>query len=186
MRLADAPQAGWYPDPERRARLRWWDGSDWADHWRAPPAVGATDRAADAALRGGQYEQHGMAGNRNVPLPPGFPNVPNAANSAQIVEQVRLAARSEAQRAAHMFGAQARSVTQNLTPLISEYTNKFARLVKQLMVIAILLVVAWFVFQAWANMSLFDWIGDRIDNLSETVGDEDAVGSSSVGVLWQQ
>ena len=186
MRLIDAPQAGWYPDPERGSRLRWWDGSDWADHWRAPPAVGVTDRAAGAAKRGGQYEQQGMAGHRNVPAPPGLPNLPNTGNSAQIVEQVRLAARSEAERAAQMFGAQARSATKNLTPLISEYTNKFIRLLKQLAVIAVLVLVAWFVFQAWANMSLFEWIGDRIDNVSDNMGDDEAVASSSVGALWQK
>ncbi len=185
MRLADAPQAGWYPDPERGSRLRWWDGSDWSDYWRAPPAIGATDRAAGAAMRGGQHEQQGMAGHRTVPPPPGFPNVPNIANSAQIVEQVRLAARSEAERAAQMFGAQARSATQNLSPLISEYTNKFMRLFRQVVVIAILVGVAWFVFQAWANMSLFDWIGDRIDNISENI-DQDAVGPSGFKALLPQ
>jgi hypothetical protein len=139
--------------------------------------VGATDRAADAALRGGQYEQHGMAANRHVPPPPGFPTAPNMGNSAQIVEQVRLAARSEAERAAQMFANQARSATRSLTPLISEYTNKFTRLLKQLAVVAILVVVAWFVFQAWANMSLFDWIGDRIDNLSDNLDDNNALGT---------
>lgn len=131
-------------------------------------------------MRGGQYEQHGMAANRSLPVPPGFPTAANIGDSAQIVEQVRLAARAEAERAAQMFGAQARSATQNLSPLISEYTNRFIRLFKQVVVIAILVGVAWFVFQAWANMSLFDWIGDRIDNLS----DQNSVGSSRVGAHW--
>ncbi len=26
------PAAGWFPDPSRQARLRWWDGQRWTDH----------------------------------------------------------------------------------------------------------------------------------------------------------
>lgn len=29
---APAPAAGWYPDPWRQARLRWWDGGAWTGH----------------------------------------------------------------------------------------------------------------------------------------------------------
>ncbi len=113
-----------------------------------------------------------MASQQNLPVPPGFPAMPNMGNTAQIAEQVRLAAHAEAERAAQLFGAQARSATRTLSPIISDYTNKFIRLFKQVVVIGVLLMVAWFVFQAWANMSLFEWIGDRIDNLS----DENTVG----------
>ncbi len=24
-------EPGWYPDPERPSKMRWWDGSEWAD-----------------------------------------------------------------------------------------------------------------------------------------------------------
>ena len=26
------PAGGWFPDPSRQARLRWWDGQRWTDH----------------------------------------------------------------------------------------------------------------------------------------------------------
>jgi len=29
---AQAPGAGWHPDPRGEARLRWWDGSQWTEH----------------------------------------------------------------------------------------------------------------------------------------------------------
>ena len=38
MRRADAPKPGWFPDPQSRTRLRWWDGDDWSDIRRAPPS----------------------------------------------------------------------------------------------------------------------------------------------------
>jgi hypothetical protein len=32
-----APVAGWYDDPERPGRLRWWDGERWSEHTRELP-----------------------------------------------------------------------------------------------------------------------------------------------------
>ena len=38
--------------------------------------------------------------------------------------------------------------------------------------IAILLVIGWVAFQIFAQVSLFEWIGDRIDNVSDNLNDE--------------
>ncbi len=34
-----SPEAGWYDDPERALRLRWWDGVRWTTHTRAKPVI---------------------------------------------------------------------------------------------------------------------------------------------------
>ena len=51
------PQAGWYDDPERALRLRWWDGARWTTHTRAktiveqvPVTAGVADVSSSDAL----------------------------------------------------------------------------------------------------------------------------------------
>jgi hypothetical protein len=162
MRIDDAPPAGWYPDPEGGARLRFWEGTDWSDRWRAPPTAGVVEiqaRAAKAARE--QFDDVG--GHVNV-------GSLNRQDSEAIINQVRVAARAEAERAAGMFRQEARTAAQNLTPLISEYTSKVIRWIRILSVIAVLLLVGWIAFQIFAQISLFEWIGDRIDNLTDDTG----------------
>ena len=31
------PSAGWYPDPQNAAQVRWWDGSAWTEHFSQIP-----------------------------------------------------------------------------------------------------------------------------------------------------
>jgi hypothetical protein len=163
MRLQDAPPAGWYPDPEGSARLRYWLGDDWSDRYRArPPSVATYSQSAPT--------QHADPAALRPPYPAGWQPQGYQADPSQIVDQVRMAARQEAERASQLFGAQARSATQNLQPLISEYTNKITRLVKLAVRIAFLLLLLWFLFQMFAQQSLFEWIGDRIDKVTENRG----------------
>jgi hypothetical protein len=161
MRIEDAPPPGWYPDPEGTSRLRYWEGTDWTDRFRArppdsrfayiaPPIEGAT--RADGS-------------HRWVPDAPGLghPGVDTQA----VVDQVRVAARAEAERAAQMFGQQARSMSRELQPLITEYTSKITRWFRIASVLAIAALLAWVAWQLFVQVSLFDWIGDRIDNLTD-------------------
>ena len=37
------PAAGWFPDPQDRTRLRWWDGRTWAGSTRPAPRVTGTE-----------------------------------------------------------------------------------------------------------------------------------------------
>jgi hypothetical protein len=162
MRTKDAPPAGWYPDPEGGARLRYWEGTDWSDRWRAPPTAGVIKIQAEAAARA-RTDAHQFGA-------PSTMGSLSRQDSDEIINQVRLAARAEAERAATMFGAQARSVTSNLTPLISEYTTKITRWFRIASMIAIALLIGWLAFQIFAQVSMFEWIGDRIDNLSNNSG----------------
>ncbi|WP_190139743.1 DUF2510 domain-containing protein, partial [Streptomyces longispororuber] len=39
--MSMSPPPGWYPDPSQPAVERWWDGSAWTAHGRAPAPQGA-------------------------------------------------------------------------------------------------------------------------------------------------
>lgn len=162
MRIEDAPSAGWYPDPEGGSRLRYWEGTDWSDRWRAPPTAGVIEIQARAA-KAARQQFNEVGGHVNV-------GSLNRQDSEAIINQVRVAARAEAERAAGMFRQEAQSAAQSFSPLISEYTSKFIRWVRILSVVAMLLLIGWVAFQIFAQVSLFEWIGDRIDNLSENSG----------------
>lgn len=157
MRIQDAPPPGWYPDPEGTSRLRYWEGTDWSDRFRARPTDGQLTIMAQVAEAAAHHE----GSHRWVPDAPPLASDPNA-----MVEQVRLAARAEAERAAQMFGHQARSVTRDLQPLISEYTSKITRWFRILSILAIIILVGWVLWQFFIQVSLFQWVGDRIDNLT--------------------
>ena len=68
----------------------------------------------------------------------------------------------------------ARAATQELQPLISQYTTKFFRWVKIALVLAVVLAVGYVIFQAIAQQSIVDWILDRFED------DE----GSSAAVAW--
>lgn len=164
MRKADAPAAGWYPDPENLTRLRWWDGLDWTDIRRAVPS--------DAEL---------IAAKRLAELTPSAQDIQAATQAAQIPQQaitarydaqqlvaeVRQAARDEVDRAALLFTQRAENAVRSVSPLISDYTSTALRWLRRALVIATILVVAWFVFQTIMQASFFEWLGDRIDNLTD-------------------
>jgi hypothetical protein len=161
MRIIDAPRAGWYPDPDGRERLRWWDGLDWTDIRRAPPSTAELTRAEANMVHempvgqgqpAGQQQQYGGYSRQDT---------------QEIIAEVRTVARQELDRAANEFSARATTAVRGFTPLITEYTSKMLRWVKFALVLATLLFIIWLVFQAIASQSLFDWFGDRIDNLTE-------------------
>ena len=162
MRKVDAPPAGWYPDPEHRSRLRWWDGLDWTDIRRAPPS--SVELEAGRELADFIAENGVMANARQQPV---NPSALGRNDVQQIIAEVRQVARSELDRAADEFSSRATQAVRGFTPLISDYTSSAVRWVKRAIAVAIVLLVAYIVFQAVAQASFFEWLGDRIDNLTD-------------------
>ncbi|MFK7916931.1 MAG: DUF2510 domain-containing protein [Ilumatobacter sp.] len=164
MRKADAPSAGWYPDPQHRERLRWWDGLDWTDIKRAPPST-AELHAAEEDIAD---ENELVAVGRQVGATAAAGM--NRADSQQLVEEVRMAARQEIDRAAQEFSDRATTAVRRVSPLITEYTSKLTRWFRRALAIAFVLLAAYFVFQVIAQQAFFDWLGDRIDNVTDESG----------------
>ena len=182
MRRVDAPRAGWYPDPESRTSLRYWDGLDWTDARRSPPSAAELlsfeqREAFEAAHRyvAPQMESASQAAR-------GAKSWVSSGDSQQIVDDVRRAARSEVDRAADLFSQRARQMQRDIVPLVSDYTNRIVRWIRFAAIAAVVLLVAYFVFQVVAQASLFEWIGDRIDNFTDD--QNGAAMSSLVRPLW--
>lgn len=167
MRRADAPPAGWYPDPQNRAELRWWDGLDWTEARRASPSqaeLRSYEQVVAASPPSGQWaatagQAVGAAQGRVSRLDP-----------TALAEEARRAARSEVDRTAQRLTQQAQAARREIEPLVSQYTNRIIHWLKVIAVLAILLLIAYVVFQVLAQASLFEWIGDRIDNVTDEGG----------------
>jgi hypothetical protein len=152
MKLADAPRPGWYPDPEGGSRLRWWDGSDWSDRYRSRPT---------------ENELAGRVNGSLTPTPAPTPGPRTAASTVELAEHAAAVRHDTEAIIADIFTARARAVTQDVQPLITEYTTKFTRLLKVASVILAIALVGWFVFQFVVQESFYDWLGERIDNLTD-------------------
>ena len=164
MKVADAPPPGWYPDPTGGSRLRWWAGTDWSDLYRAPPSPSELDITAHNRHQAPRARAEQPTSTRG-PVAEGRGLTRRDAD--EIISEVRQVARSEVDRAVEVFTQRASAATRQIPPMISEYTNKFFRWVRIAAVVVPLLVIAWFVFQAIVQVSLFEWIGDRIDGLTD-------------------
>lgn len=164
MRNIDAPPAGWYPDPQHRLRLRWWDGLDWTDIRRAPPS-GAELIAAEEHQ---EFFEKAQMPVGQISRPGGI----SQQDASQIIAEVRNVARQEVDRAAQEFSNRTTDAVRSFTPLITQYTSRVTRWIRILSVIAIILLIGWLAFQIFVEVTLFEWIGDRIDNVTDNLNDD--------------
>lgn len=164
MRAAEAPSAGWYPDPQNRTRLRWWDGFDWTEARRAPPSDAELARSAVA------HPATGLAAGQSLEEMRVAAGAASRLDTQQIITEVRNVARAEVDRAAVEFTHRAQTAVQSVSPLIDIYTTKFTRVIKLAALLALVLAIAWFTFQTIAQATFLEWIGDRIDNLTDENG----------------
>ena len=167
MRRAAAPAAGWYPDPEHRQRLRWWDGLDWTDIKRAPPSDAELLKAEELFV---EHDEASMPETVGAGVR-GASQFTNAARSRRdttaLVEEVRAAARQEVDRAAQQFSDRATTAVRSVSPLISEYGNQVKRWVRRAVILSVVLLALYFILQTIGQAAILDWIGDRIDNVTE-------------------
>lgn len=157
MRLEDAPPAGWYPDPERAGRLRWWEGADWADRWRAPPTAGEIETVQRSV-----YERETALARSTRPRPDQVRD--RAGEAEQIVTNVREAAREEVARAATELTRQAQRTFDRYGAAALRFLRNVLRWTRIAIVAAAVLVVAWYVLQFIAQAAFLEWVGDRIDS----------------------
>lgn len=168
MRREDAPRAGWYPDPELPSRLRWWDGEDWTDIRRPRPS--------DVELDLSEMPAPGLEAARGISSPKSTPSGLSRQDTQEIISEVRDVARSEVDRAVEVFGQRAQAAARSVTPLITDYGARVMRWIKIALGLFSVLFLLWLGFQLFAQASLFDWIADRIDNLTNNNDDEGGIG----------
>lgn len=178
MNRADAPVAGWYPDPGQRTRLRWWDGSDWSDHRRVGPRPADLLEPGEdpAAKRSWSTAASAPAPGREVDITSAASAAGRAASglsredTSAIVAEVRRATRGELDRATSRLAEQAGSLRTQLEPMIQDYGRRFFRWARRPAVIAIAVYVLYVVATAQLQTSLFDWLGEQVDKVIDPDG----------------
>lgn len=164
MKRADAPRPGWYPDPTGNHRLRWWDGTDWTDHRRIRPPRerDGGDGSARAAGGTGADSSESTQPDRGVRTA-----ARSAANqsdqAAAMVAEARKVARDEVQKAVRDVKQQVDHARWRYEPMLREYLGRARRWLRTLVIAVVIVAVLWVVLQTVAQVSLLDWLGERVD-----------------------
>lgn len=170
MKRADAPRPGWYPDPTGNHRLRWWDGTDWTDHRRIRPPRerDGGDGSARAAGGTGADSSESTQPDRGVRTA-----ARSAANqsdqAAAMVAEARKVARDEVQKAVRDVKQQVDHARWRYEPMLREYLGRARRWLRTLVIAVVIVAVLWVVLQTVAQVSLLDWLGERVDAVTAVV-----------------
>lgn len=168
MKRADAPPAGWYPDPTGRSGLRWWDGLDWTDHRRAPLPTTPQEFTSHADQDLAERSEPTSPG-RGAPPAGWSPSSSRMTrdDTAEVMAEARKAARAEVERTVQEFSNRARDARRQFEPLVAQYGDRVMRGLKIAGIVVVALVVLWMLLQTWGQTTVLDWIGDRIDAVTD-------------------
>lgn len=166
MRRADAPRPGWYPDPTGDHRLRWWDGTDWTDHRRIrPPRDGdGGDGSSPAATDSDTSSTGSTATDRGARAAAAARRgATQSDQTAAMLAEARKVARDEVDKAVRDVTRKVERARWKYEPLVREYLGRARRWLRTLTIAAVIVAVLWVVLQTVAQVSLLDWLGDRVD-----------------------
>lgn len=174
MKKADAPPAGWYPDPTGGARLWWWDGEDWTDARRAP----ANPASDEFMYRSDDDEDARAGGAGQSALGASAAAAARSVRSGgrqldpeELMAQARRVARQEVERGVDLLSDRATTATRQFQSVVTEYGGDVIAWIRRAVVVVVLLAFTWFVLQALTQASAMDWLGERIDTLLNGVAD---------------
>lgn len=163
MKRADAPRPGWYPDPTGDHRLRWWDGTDWTAHRRIRPprerdgGDGSAPAAAgsDTTSTGSTAIERGASAARSAAT--------QSDQTAAVLAEARKVARDEVDKAVRDVTRKVEHARWKYEPMLREYLGRARRWLRTLTIAVVVVVVLWVVLQTVAQVSLLDWLGERVD-----------------------
>ena len=67
--MSENVPAGWYPDPQDPASIRWWDGAQWTSHVQPRPDVGASGETIAADVAAHASSRSGKIAGSSIPWP---------------------------------------------------------------------------------------------------------------------
>lgn len=173
VRRADAPAPGWYPDPVQRARLRWWDGSDWTDHRRVgslPSDVSGEDGSTDTSPPRRSWSTAAPPSDGSgITTAAGYRagTALRREDASAIVDEVRRATRGELDRATRRLADQAGDLRTQLEPMLREYGGKALRWARRAAVVAVVLWIAYVLVTTQLQTSLLEWVGEQIERFTD-------------------